>query len=84
MAGTWAWSSSNHTKNATKLRSELAVFVDHGNRVTARGRRTNAGAVDPGQNRAIREWADSKGYEVAERGRINQEIVDSFHQTARR
>ena len=79
------------TKNAKKLRSELAAFVEHGSRVTTRaaaparrGARSNAGAVHPDQNRAIREWAQSKGYEVAERGRIKQEIVDAFHQTARR
>ena len=79
------------SKNAKKLRAELAAFVEHGNRVSARaaaparrGGWTNAGAVHPDQNRAIREWAQSKGYEVAERGRIKQEIVDAFHQTAGR
>jgi hypothetical protein len=79
------------TKNAKKLRAELAAFVEHGSRVSARAAaparrrgRANAGAVHPDQNRAIREWAQSKGYEVAERGRIKQEIVDAFHQTAGR
>lgn len=79
------------SKNAKKLRAELAVFVEHGSRVSARaaapagrGGRASAGAAHPDQNRAIREWAQSKGYEVADRGRIKQEIVDAFHQTAGR
>ena len=78
------------SRNAKKLRSELAVFVEHGSRISNRvarpvGRpRAGAGTAHPDQNRAIREWAQSKGYEVAERGRIKQEIVDAFHQTAGR
>jgi nucleoid-associated protein Lsr2 len=77
------------SKNAKKLRSELAVFVEHGSRVSARagapGRRGGgAGAAHPDQNRAIRQWAQAKGYEIAPRGRIKQEIVDAFHEKAGR
>jgi nucleoid-associated protein Lsr2 len=80
------------SKNAKKLRAELAAFVEHGSRLSARtaaparrgGGRSSAGATHPDQNRAIREWAQSKGYEVAERGRIKQEIVDAFHENAGR
>jgi hypothetical protein len=79
------------SKNAKKLRSELAMFVEHGSRVSARAAtsarrvgRSNAGAAYPDQNRAIREWAQAKGYEIAPRGRIKQEIVDAFHEKAGR
>jgi nucleoid-associated protein Lsr2 len=78
------------SRNAKKLRTELALFVEHGSRVSNRvarsaGRaRASAGAADPDQNRAIREWAVSKGYEIAARGRIKQEIVDEFHEKAGR
>jgi nucleoid-associated protein Lsr2 len=78
------------TKNAKKLRSELATFVEHGSPVSnrsaagagARGR----GSASPGrdQNRAIRAWAQAKGFEVAPRGRIKQEVVHAFHQRAGR
>jgi hypothetical protein len=76
-------------KNAKKLRSELAPFVEHGNRISTRvprpvrsaGSRTTAGRD---QNRAIREWALAKGYEIAPRGRIKQDIVEAFHQRAGR
>jgi hypothetical protein len=78
------------SRNAKRLRAELAQFVEHGSRVSNRvarsvGRsRTTAGAAHPDQNRAIREWAVSKGYEISARGRIKQEIVDAFHAKAGR
>jgi hypothetical protein len=78
------------SKNAKKLRSDLAVFVEHGNRVSGRttagpGRRARqGGGSDKDQNRAIREWAQSKGFDIAERGRIKQEIVEAFHRAGGR
>jgi hypothetical protein len=79
------------TKNAKKLRSELATFVEHGNRVSTRaaipsrgGRRTGSAPGHPDQNRAIREWAQAKGYQIAQRGRIRQDIVDAFNEKAGR
>ncbi len=79
------------SKNAKRLRSELATFVEHGSRQSARtatpaarGARSGAGPAHPDQNRAIREWAQAKGYEIAPRGRIKQQIVDAFHKTAGR
>ena len=41
-------------------------------------------AADRDQNQAIRAWAERKGYEVAPRGRIKQEIVDLYHSRAGR
>jgi hypothetical protein len=82
------------SKNAKKLRSDLATFIEHGSRLSsrrvvggARGRDVRVrGSVagDRDQNRAIREWAQAKGYDVALRGRIKQEIVEAFHKTAGR
>jgi Lsr2 len=81
------------SKNAKKLRSEIAVFVDKGSRVSNRpnpGRtRTNATrggpvTMDKEQNRAIREWAHNQGLEVADRGRIKRDVVDEFHRRAGR
>lgn len=79
------------SKNAKKLRSELSTFIAHGSRVNARraaatatGRPARGGAVNADQNRAIREWAIAKGYDIAERGRIKKEIVDEFHRRAGR
>jgi hypothetical protein len=80
------------SKNAKKLRAELATYVSHGNRVSARGpaaaarppgRRAGA-AVVRDQSRAIRAWAQRKGFDVASRGRIRQEIVEEYHRNAGR
>jgi hypothetical protein len=76
-------------RNAKKLRSELAPFVERGSRVAARvGGRGGAGrapaVMDRQRNRAIREWAVSNGYEVATRGRIRQEIIDEYQRVADR
>jgi hypothetical protein len=73
------------SKNAKKLRTELAVFVERGTRIrdqrpgAGRGRRGEASSPAH-QNRAIREWAHRTGFELAARGRIRQEIVDAYHQ----
>jgi hypothetical protein len=39
---------------------------------------------DRDQNRAIREWAQAKGIDVSDRGRIKQDIVDRYHAEAGR
>ena len=81
------------SKNAKKLRAELAPFVEHGSRVStrrpvervvARSRGRGRAVPEADQNRAIREWALARGFEVAARGRIRQEIVDEFHRNAGR
>jgi hypothetical protein len=76
------------SKNAKRLRAELAAYVESGTRVSRRvagsGGRTLLArghspiAVDKDQNRAVREWAQRKGFEVAARGRIRQEIIDEY------
>jgi hypothetical protein len=81
------------SKNAKKLRGELAGYIEKGTRMAGRrvagGRAAGArrrGGVrgDREQNQAIREWAIAKGYDVAARGRIRQDIVEQFHKTAGR
>jgi hypothetical protein len=78
------------SKNAKKLRGELANYVEKGTRISQRALATQSRANGRGgragrdQNQAIREWAIAKGFEVAPRGRIKQAIVDEFHRTAGR
>jgi hypothetical protein len=80
------------TRNAKRLRAELASYVDKGTRVSGRAtalvRSTSRGrgsaTADRQQNQAIREWAIRKGMAVAPRGRIKQEIVDQYHKSAGR
>ena len=82
-------------KNAAELRDALAPFLGAATKI---GRLTPAPAapVRPGgrvrpvlsaraereQNRAIREWALSKGIEVSDRGRIRSDLVERFHAEA--
>ena len=74
---------------AIVVRNALATFVERGTRVSsrtagARGGQAKRSAADRDQNQAIRAWAERKGYEVAPRGRIKQEIVDLYHSRAGR
>jgi hypothetical protein len=78
-------------KNAKKLRNELAAYVEKGSRVSTRTvgaratvARGRGSVAEKEQNRAIREWAIRKGFDVAPRGRIKQEIVDEYHRSAGR
>src|SRR5262245_10257784 len=80
-------------KNADKLRTALAPYVDKGTRadrrraVTIGGRaavRGRASGAEREQNKAIREWAARRGMPVAPRGRIKQEIVDEYNREAGR
>jgi hypothetical protein len=81
-------------KNANKIREALAPYVSAGTKVgrggvLAGGRsatraRAAGGGGDRDQNRAIREWAQSKGIPVSDRGRIKQEIVDRYNAEAGR
>jgi hypothetical protein len=77
-------------KNAAKMRDALAPYVAASTKVARSAGATRASgsrgrgsaAVDRDQNRAIREWAQSKGIAVSDRGRIKQEIVDRYHAEA--
>jgi hypothetical protein len=80
-------------KNAQRLREAIAPFLEAGTKVGRGGVTVSAGRgrgrggparTDRDQNRAIREWAQSHGIEVSDRGRIKQEIVDRYHAEAGR
>ena len=74
------------TANETRLRDQLAKFVDAATEVKAkpsvrRGRKTPAVAStrpDRAQTQAIREWARTNGHQVSERGRISAAIQAAF------
>lgn len=51
----------------------------------AASRRAGSGtAVNREQNKAIRDWAKRTGKTVSDRGRIPQDVVDEYHQSAGR
>ncbi|MEV6931083.1 Lsr2 family protein [Dactylosporangium sp. NPDC051485] len=80
-------------KNAADLRDVLAPFVAAATKLgrtpaavpPSRGGRLRpvlSARAEREQNRAIREWAQSKGLEVSDRGRIRADIVERFHAEA--
>ena len=69
--------------NATKLRENLATYVEKAQRVGGRKHRGAASTTvkaggDRAQNQAIREWARSQGEKISDRGRIPAELVAKF------
>jgi Lsr2 len=69
--------------NAAALRDELARFINAGRRTGGRKLRvatgqSTAGTTDRERSRAIRAWASENGYEVSDRGRVKQEIIDAY------
>jgi len=70
------------TRNAKALRKVLAPYVDSGRRVRA-GRPAMGGTrtrttLGVASSQEVREWARSQGIEVAERGRIPNDVVVRF------
>lgn len=81
------------SKNASKLRNTLSPYLESATRVSGRGvasvrtgapRGRGAAVAERDQNRAIRDWAQRKGLDVAPRGRIKQDVVEQYHREAGR
>jgi hypothetical protein len=78
-------------KNASRLRGDLAPFIQAAHRVRSRGRsgrpavtaRATPSVADRERTTAIRAWAASNGYEISTRGRIPASVVEAY-ETAQR
>jgi hypothetical protein len=70
--------------HAKQLREAFAPYVAAGTKIgrTAWNDPRHRPTTDREQNRAIREWALKAGKNIADRGRIPQEIVDEFRRRA--
>jgi hypothetical protein len=82
-----------NSENASKLRDFMSTYIEAGTRTgrVGSGAQLQRHRVTPVSshptfaenrqtNQAIRAWANANGYELAERGRIPQHIVDAYHQ----
>lgn len=77
-------------KNIGEFRKALEPYINAGTRIGRGGierreSRSRGGASARStrdQNRAIREWAISQGYQVSERGRIPASIVEAYNKSA--
>jgi hypothetical protein len=66
-------------KNSTELRAAIEPYLTAGRRVGGRRGRPATTKVDVDvDNRAVRAWAESNGYEVSGRGRISREIIEKY------
>lgn len=76
-----------NNKNGKKVRDFLSTYIEAGTRVGKTGspaqlRRHQpqyAPTTDREVNRKIRQWAIDNDYEVSERGRIPQTIIDAYN-----
>jgi hypothetical protein len=70
--------------NAENLRSALEEYVAAARRTGGRIKRganpksTSRPAADREQTKAIRDWARSNGFDIAERGRIPTDVIAAF------
>lgn len=73
-------------KNADKLDAAFAPFIQSAEKLGASKKdrtiqsstKTRVAPRSPEQLQAIRDWANSNGYEVSSRGRIKKEIIAAF------
>jgi hypothetical protein len=72
--------------NSARLREALEPFVSAARRTG--GRRRSGGSAAPArpstdreQNQAIREWAQTQGMKISERGRIPSNVLEAYHQS---
>lgn len=69
-----------NSKNASKLRDDLATWVGHARR--SGGRKTGARSTATKRSATnlsdVREWARKNGHNVSERGRIAAEVQTAY------
>ena len=69
------------SKNATKLRDDLAVWIGHAERTGGRrspGRSAGKGTGRKADLGAVREWARQNGHKVSDRGRISADVQAAY------
>lgn len=64
-------------ENAQRIRDDISPWLEHARRVGGRARRGTS-STDAGETKKIREWAQSNGYTVADRGRVSAEIREAY------
>jgi hypothetical protein len=70
--------------NAARFRQRLAPFVERARPVGTGARRPVRTAASRRRSREIRAWAQQRGIEVSERGRIPASVVDQYDAAASR
>jgi len=68
--------------NAARLRGQLAPFVEHARRADSQPRRPVRTAASRRRSRDIRAWAQERGIQLSERGRIPAGIAAQYEAEA--
>lgn len=66
------------SKNAARLRSQLAPFIEHARKAGKMPRRAVRTAASRRRSREIRSWAQAQGIELSERGRIPASVAAQY------
>lgn len=64
-------------EHAQQLRESLAPWVERGRRVGGRARRGTAKGRSE-ETKRVREWAQSNGYDVGDRGRVPSSVREAY------
>src|SRR5260370_35288862 len=70
-----------NSRNAARLRSQLAPFVEHARKAGKMPRRAVRTAASRRRTREIRAWAQAQGIELTGRGRIPPTVAAQHHAT---
>jgi Lsr2 len=71
------------TKNAARLRKQVAPFIEHAHKAGRTSRRPARTAASRQRSHDIRAWAMEQGIELSERGRIPARIVAEYDAATR-
>ena len=67
-------------KNKTAMEKALKPYLEHARKARApRTRRSQSTGSSRRNLPAIRAWAKENGFEVSDRGRISQEVIDAHN-----
>jgi hypothetical protein len=72
-----------NSKNAARLRKQLAPFIARGRPAGRTPRRSRRTAASRQRSRDIRAWALDQGIELSERGRIPATVADRYEAAAK-
>jgi hypothetical protein len=68
-----------NAKHAASFRRQLAAFIDRAQPVRAQRRRTTRRtAASRERSRAIRDWAEQQGFELAGHGRLPANVIHEY------
>jgi hypothetical protein len=72
------------SKNAARLRAQMAPFIEHARKAGKMPRRAVRTAASRRRSREIRAWARKQGIQLSERGRIPANVAAQYDVAARK